>query len=196
MKQDLINFLKENKADAGIITFAETLEAVSLESIKGYLEQNEEGKKYLQSQIDSNVTKGIETFKSKTMPNLIEEEIKKKFPAETDEQKRVRLLEENFAKLQNEAKRKDLLNIALKKANEKKLPVELIESFLGEDEETTAKKIDAFETIFNNALKSNVEDRFKEHSREPNNNNGNNNLDFDYSKMSDEEYYKNRLKQN
>jgi hypothetical protein len=196
MKQDLINFLKENKADAGIIAFAETLEAVSLESIKGYLEQNEEGKKYLQSQIDSNVTKGIETFKSKTMPNLIEEEIKKKFPAETDEQKRVRLLEENFAKLQNEAKRKDLLNIALKKANEKKLPVELIESFLGEDEETTVKKIDAFETIFNNALKSNVEDRFKEHSREPNNNNGNNNLDFDYSKMSDEEYYKQRLKQN
>jgi hypothetical protein len=173
------------------LNFMKALKTITPDSVKDYLEKDETGKKLLNSIADARVTKGIDTFKKETMPSLIEEEIKKKFPAETEEQKRLRLLEEDNRKFQNDVKRERLLNKAISIANEKKLPLKLIDRFLGDDEETTIKNIELLEAEYNGAITSAVEEKFKEGGRKPGN--GDTPPPPDYSKMTDEQYYQQRL---
>jgi hypothetical protein len=191
--QKILAKLEKNEAlTADEITFLKALKTLTPESVKDYLEKDETGKKYLQSLNDAAVTKGITTFKEKTMPGLIEDAIKIKFPAETEEQKRLRLQDEKIAALETANKKKDLLNKAISIATEKKLPLKLVERFVGEDEESTSNNIALLETEFNNTLKVLVDEKFKAGGREPNT--GNSNPAEDYSQMSDAEYFAARTK--
>jgi hypothetical protein len=191
LKSILEKLAKGEALTSDELSFMKALKTINPDSVKDYLEKDEAGKKLLNSITDARVTKGIETFKKETMPSLIEEEIKKKFPAETEEQKRLRLLEEDNKKFQNDVKRERLLNKAISIANERKLPLKLIDRFLGDDEETTIKNIELLEAEYNSAITSAVESKFKEHGREPGNNDKN--TPPDYSKMTDEQYFQQRL---
>jgi hypothetical protein len=192
LKSILAKLEKGEALTADEINFMKGLKTVNLDSVKEFLEKDEAAKKYLQSLNDAAVTKGIATFKEKTMPGLIEEEIKKKFPDETEEQKKLRILTDDQAKLKAEIKRKDLLNKATSIAIEKKLPLKLVERFLGDDEETTIKNLELLETEYNGAITSVVENKFKENGRTPPS------VPItppvDYSKMNDDQYYQERLK--
>ena len=189
----ILDFLKANNASAELISSIESLKTVNIDSVKEFLEKDEAGKKYLQSQKDAAVTKGIETFKEKTMPSLIEEEIKNKFPEETAEQKRMRELETKQQKLEAEIKRKDLLNKAISYANEKKLPTKFIDRFIGEDEESTLANIDSFGETYSEAVSTAVDAKFKENGRDGGGGGNPPNPGKDPSKMTDEEYYNSRL---
>ncbi len=191
LKTIVAKIKKGEALSADEIAFVEGLKTLTPESVKDYLEKDEAGKKYLQSLNDAAVTKGLATFKEKTMPGLIEEEIKKKFPAETESEKKLRLLEEDHNKTKAELKRKDLLNKATSIAVEKKLPLKLVEKFLGEDEETTIKNMELLETEYNSAITAAVDVKFKENGREPGGS-GDKNPGPDYSKMSDDEYFKHK----
>ncbi|MBS3945306.1 MAG: DUF4355 domain-containing protein [Melioribacter sp.] len=190
--KEVIEFLKKNNAPAELITQLESLKTVNLESVKEFLEKDEAGKKYLQTLNDAAVTKGILTFKEKTMPGLIEDEIKRKFPDETEEQKKLRILTDDQAKLKAEIKRKDLLNKATTLAVEKKLPLKLVERFLGDDEDATIKNMELFEAEYNAGVTAAVDAKFKENGREPGNS-PQHSPGPDYSKMSDDEYFKHRM---
>lgn len=191
LKAILAKVKKGETLTAEEIAFLEGLKTLTPESVKDYLEKDDAGKKYLQSLNDAAVTKGIATFKEKSMPALIEEEIKKKFPAETESEKKLRLLEEDLNKTKNEVNRKDLLNKATSIAVEKKLPLKLVEKFLGEDEESTIKNMELLEAEYNSAVTAAVDVKFKENGREPGGS-PNPNPGPDYSKMSDDEYFKHK----
>ncbi len=191
----IIEFLKTNNADESLIKVAEGLKPaqVTLETVKDFLENNEEGKKFLQSQKDAAVTKGIETFKEKTLPKLVDEEIAKRYPPESEEQKKLRELMEKQEKLEREIKRKELLAVATKTAAEKGLPVQLVEKFIGEDEESTLKNLETFESVFAESVKAAVEGKFKVNGREPGGNGGE--PPKDPAQMTDEEFFSMRLKE-
>ena len=172
------------------LTFLENTKPVAFETVKDFLEKDEAGKKYLQSVTDSAVTKGITTFKDKTLPTLLEEEIKKKFPGETEDQKKLRQLEEKLAKAEADRKRESLINKALSYANEKKLPTGFIDRFIDEDEDKTLANVQKFENLFNEAIKTGVEAKFKENGRQPEG--GQQKADSDYDKLSDAEYFAKR----
>ncbi len=193
LKSILAKLEKGEAITADELNFLKGLKTVNLDSVKEFLEKDEAAKKYLQSLTDAAVTKGIATFKEKTMPGLIEEEIKKKFPDETEEQKKLRLLTEDQAKLKADIKRKDLLAKATSVAIEKKLPLKLVEKFLGDDEETTIKNLELFETEYNGGITAAVEEKFKVNGRTP----PTTPLTppVDYSKMTDDQYYSERLKE-
>lgn len=193
LKSILTKLEKGEALTADELNFLKGLKTVNLDSVKEFLEKDEAGKKYLQSLNDAAVTKGINTFKEKTMPGLIEEEIKKKFPDETEEQKKLRILTEDQAKLKAEIKRKDLLNKATSIAIEKKLPLKLVERFLGDDEEATIKNLELFEAEYNGGITAAVEEKFKENGRTP----PTTPLTppVDYSKMTDDQYYQERMKE-
>lgn len=193
LKSILAKLDKGEALTADELNFLKGLKTLTPESVKDYLDKDEAGKKYLQSLNDAAVTKGISTFKEKTMPGLIEEEIKKKFPDETEEQKKLRILTEDQEKLKAEIKRKDLLNKAISIATEKKLPLKLVEKFLGDDEETTIKNLELLETEYNGGITSAVEEKFKAEGRTP----PTQTLTppVDYSKMTDDQYYSERLKE-
>lgn len=143
---EIKKFFEENKETESVKLFIQTLNPLSIDRVKDYLENNEDGRKLSQSFSDAKVAKGIETFKEKTLPNLVQAEKEKLMaelnPKETEAQKESRLLKERLEKLEKEGKHKDLLNLATKKAVELKLPLGIIDRFLGEDEDATMKNID------------------------------------------------------
>lgn len=139
----------------------EKIDVVSLETAKAFLNENEDGKKLVQSLNMTSNNKALESFKANTMPGLIEDAIKVANPKETDSEKQIRILSENQSKLEASIKKKDLLATALKYATKKGIPVEHLDRFIGEDEETTQANLESFESSFNTRLADAVDERFK-----------------------------------
>lgn len=128
-------------------------QAITLEGVKKFLVENEDGKKHVQSLTDSQVTKGIETainnFKKDKLPSLIDEEYKKKYPEADPKDKALLDLQHEMAGMKAENLRKDLTNKTLKTLTEKKLPSQLIDLVVGNDEDSTTKNLETITNILN-----------------------------------------------
>jgi acetylornithine deacetylase/succinyl-diaminopimelate desuccinylase-like protein len=140
---------------------------ITLDAVQKFVSENEEGKKWLQSLTDSRVTEAIKTYEKKTLPKKVEEEINKRFPPETEEQKQLRELKQKLEQIEQEKIRESLRNKALSVATEKQLPTKLVDFFIGQDEETTMKNLSVLEEVFSAAVQQAVEARFKDGGRNP-----------------------------
>ena len=69
--------------------------------------------------------------------------------------------------MKKEALKKELTNKALKIATEKGLPTDLVDYFIGQDEETTNKNLETLEKVFTNKLETTVKERLKDNSYTP-----------------------------
>jgi len=140
---------------------------LTLDAVQKFVNENEEARKWLQSLTDSRVTEAIKTYEKKTLPKKVEEEINKRFPPETEEQKQIRELRQKLEQIEQEKIRETLRNKALSVATEKQLPTKLIDFFIGQDEETTMKNLAVLEEVFSAAVQQAVEVRFKDGGRTP-----------------------------
>lgn len=141
---------------------------LSIETVQAFVNENADAKKWLQSLTDTRVTDAIKTYESKTLPKKIEEEIAKRYPAETEEQKKLRELQQQFERLETEKQRETLRNKALSVATEKQLPTKLVDFFVGQDEDSTIQNLGMFEEVFSAAIQQAVEAKFKDGGRNPN----------------------------
>jgi hypothetical protein len=140
---------------------------LTLDAVQKFVNENEEARKWLQSLTDSRVTEAIKTYEKKTLPKKVEEEIAKRFPPETEEQKQLRELKQKLEQIEQEKIRETLRNKALSVATEKQLPTKLIDFFVGPDEDTTMKNLSVLEEVFSAAVQQAVEARFKDGGRNP-----------------------------
>ncbi|MEK4640320.1 DUF4355 domain-containing protein [Bacillus sp. FSL W8-0519] len=140
---------------------------ITLEAVQSFVNDDDNGKKWLQSLTDTRVTDAIKTYETKTLPKKIEDEIAKRFPAETEDQKQLRNLKQQFERLEAEKQKETLKNKALSIATEKGLPTKLVDYFIGSDEEKTIKGLDTFEEVFSLAVQQAVEEKFKQGGRDP-----------------------------
>lgn len=137
-------YFETNKEDETVKGYMKGF--VSLDGVKSFLETDEDGKKYLGSYADSRVTQGIETFKQNNLQKLVEEELLKRNPSSTDPRDlKLQELQNKFEELEKEKVKESLLNKGLKMATEKKLPVDLVSFFLGQDEESTVSNLSSLE---------------------------------------------------
>ncbi len=193
MLNKILEFLKAQNAPADLLQFAEKeLKQVNVDTVKAFLETDEAGKTFLKSHTDSYTSKALATFKEKTMPGLIEEEIAKRNPPETPEQKEARQLKSDFAKLQSELKRKDLAGKLTQKLIADKMPVELVDFLIGEDEDTSLANYSKVKTVYDGAISEAVKAQFSANGRTP----GTSNTPPppEYDKMSDDQYFATRIK--
>lgn len=164
-------WLQENRDSEGVRAFIREQFPPSLDDVRRFLESDDEGQRWLQAERDRAVSKGIETWKQKTLPGILDEErekIRKEMnPEETPEQKELRKLREEFEKERRERKREAARNKALKLAMEKGLPVDLLDFIVSEDEEATMTNLATLESAWNNAKKSIVDQQFKDNGRKP-----------------------------
>lgn len=165
--EKLIAFLKEKEASEEVLKFVEGLKPVTSETVKDFIENNDEGKKLLMSLTDAKVSKSIESWKANNLQKVLDDEIAKRYPPESEDAKKLRELEKKQNDLLAELKRKDLLNAAIKEATVKGLPVDIVDRFLGDDEEGTKRNISLFEEHFKRAVEAQVSDKFKQGGREP-----------------------------
>lgn len=133
---------------------------ITSDRVESFL-NNDDGKKLLQPKLDSYFTKGLETWKSNNLEKLIEEEIKKRFPEKDQKDIELEKVKAELEKIKADATRKELTNKALLIADEKKLPKDLVEFFIGNDEETTNKNLEALESVFSKHIEKVVQERLK-----------------------------------
>lgn len=121
---------------------------LTLDVFKSKVESDPTFKSFLDSEKDKHSTKSLETWKTNNLQKLIDEAVAKANPQETPEQKKIRELEERIEKSDKESKHKDLTNMALKTMTDKKLPADLVNFIVGQDEDSTNKNLEALEKVF------------------------------------------------
>jgi DNA topoisomerase VI subunit B len=133
---------------------------VTSDRVNSFLE-GEDGKKLLQPKLDSYHGKGLETWKTNNLNKLVDEEVKKRFPQADPKDVELNKMKLMIEKMQKDTTKKELTNKALKIAQEKKLPSDLIDYFIGNDEESTVKNLGELEKIFSAQLEAAVAERMK-----------------------------------
>ena len=162
--EEVKQFIEENKGDEQVQSYLQGLTTV--EGVKDFTKNNPEGVRWLDSEKDKHSSKSLETWKSNNLESIIEEEVNKRNPQETPEQKRIRELEEKIAETEQAAKRDKLLNKAVSVASEKGLPTDIVSFFVGEDEDTTVQNLESFKEKYDAAIQSQIDAKFKENGRD------------------------------
>lgn len=166
--EEIKKFLSDNKDQDDVKAYLGELSAVSTDKVKGFLD-TDEGKRLIQPRLDTYFNQGLNTWKSNNLDALIEEEVKKRNPDKTPEQLRIEELEKKIEKAENDRIRGELVNKAFKVADEKSLPKDVIDFFIGENEEKTLENLSKFEESYTQALQKAVDERFKSGGRDVNN---------------------------
>jgi len=162
---------------------------LTIDMVKSFLETNPEGKQLAQSLADSRIQSGIKTFEEKFMkeklPNLLQEEINKRYPPETPEQKKLRELEEKLISMEREKAKAEVASKTLKYATEKNIPTFIVENFISEDYDSTISKIEEFNNKLNEYILKEVEAKLSGNGRKnaPPTTGGTNNGDLTLEKL-------------
>ena len=106
-----------------------------------------EFKSYLDSVKDKHFDKALETWKSNNLQTIINDEVLKATgKKKTPEQLKIEELEKNFNEQKAKAERAEKIAKYKDVLAEKKIPGEMIDYFLTDDDETTNTRIDNFAT--------------------------------------------------
>lgn len=187
LKKELLK-LTENIDDESSIDevlsesdFAKSLlqSGLTLDAFKEKMNESE-FKSYLDSVKDKHFDKALETWKSNNLQTLINDEVlkatgKKKTPEQLKIEELEKKMSESEAKVQKAekvAKYKDVLA-------EKKIPMEMIDYFLTDDDETTNTRIDNFKVFVDEIVSTNVKEKIASGSYTPPGENGSGDLTVD-----------------
>ncbi|XZI43531.1 DUF4355 domain-containing protein (plasmid) [Clostridium perfringens] len=133
---------------------------LTLEAFKGKLKEKE-FKDFINGEGGKDFEKRLKEWKKNNLEKELEPFIQEKYPdLVTDPtQKKILELEKKLADEQKANARKDLITEAIKYANEKKIPSNLVENFLGEDLEKTKENLDGFIETINPWISNQVDER-------------------------------------
>ncbi|ELC8411561.1 DUF4355 domain-containing protein [Clostridium perfringens] len=133
---------------------------LTLEAFKGKLKEKE-FKDFINGEGGKDFEKRLKEWKKNNLEKELEPFIHEKYPdLITDPtQKKILELEKKLADEQKANARKDLITEAIKYANEKKIPSNLVENFLGEDLEKTKENLDGFIETINPWISNQVDER-------------------------------------
>ncbi|KYD30057.1 DUF4355 domain-containing protein [Geobacillus sp. B4113_201601] len=159
--EDVKKFFEENKDNEEVKAYLQGLRSVSVEEVQKMLVENEELKRWFDSEKDRHFSKSLSTWQKNNLQKLIDEEIKKRFPEADPKDVKLKELEAKIQQMEQEKLRESLKNKALTLATEKKLPIQLIDYFIGQDEESTLQNLAKFEEVWTSNLQSLVEEKLK-----------------------------------
>jgi hypothetical protein len=119
---------------------------VSPDRVTAYLD-SEDGKKLLQPRLDTYQSKGLKTWQDNNLTKMVDEEVKKRFPDADPKDVAMAQLKAEFENMKNSTLKEKLTNKTLKQFQELKLPNELVD-FIVSDEESTKKNIEMLKNLF------------------------------------------------
>jgi len=168
--KEVKEFLDKEKENEEVKTFLQELKKTSAEEVNQFLE-TDEGKKLLTPRLHSHFDKTLETWKAnnleKEFKTKLDDEIAIRYPEETEEQKRIKALEKSKGEMDNKLLRSELKNTAITFLNEAKLPLDLVEIFIGADADKTLESLGKFKTMMEAFQKKITDELYKKHGREP-----------------------------
>ena len=153
--------------------------ALTLNAFKEKLKEPE-FKSYLDSVKDKHFDKALETWKSNNLQTIINDEVLKATgKKKTPEQLKIEELEKNFNEQKAKAERAEKIAKYKDVLAEKKIPGEMIDYFLTDDDETTNTRIDNFATYVEGMVSSSVKEKMANGSYTPPGENGAGDLTVD-----------------
>ncbi|EQG15520.1 hypothetical protein QIG_3881 [Clostridioides difficile DA00065] len=171
-----MELLKEIEDDAEIDSLLQSTDLfksasdkkLTIEEFRELINNDANFKAIIDNEKNKYHSEALENFKKKDMQTLISAEVLKRTGAnETEEQKAIRELRESLDKLKKEkqyaekvSKYKDILV-------EKKIPTNLIEYLLSDDDDKTNANIEIFENSMKQYVQSKVDERIKDGSYVP-----------------------------
>ena len=171
-KRELIDLLAEIEDDGNVDEILKDTDlyksALEFENIKPLFASNDDFKSFLDSEKDKHADKALKTWKANNLDKIIQSEILKATQVkETPEQKAIRELEAKLdamskekEKVERQAKYKDILA-------KKKIPSDLTDFILGEDDEVTDSNITRFEDAMKTYIEEKVAAKLKESAYVP-----------------------------
>jgi hypothetical protein len=151
--EEVKQFFEEQKDNEDVKNYLQGLSQVTVDGVNTFLD-SEEGKKLLQPKMDSYFTKGLDTWKSNNLKKLVDEEVKKQNPPANP-------LEKELQDLKRQLLLKDLKAQAINVATEQKLPVKLVDYFVGEDEQSTLNNLKTLQDVFDAHINERVQEQLK-----------------------------------
>jgi len=161
---DAQSFIKDNSDSEEVKGLVGSF--VTPERVSTFL-NTDPGLTILQPKLDAHFTKGLETWKTKTLPGIVEAEITKRNPAETENDKRFRKLESQNEMMQTKISRDVMKADVTKDLNAAKIPIEFAGHLVGEDEAATRVNVTTFVKLYTGAIETQIKEILKKYGRDP-----------------------------
>ncbi|MEE4571040.1 DUF4355 domain-containing protein [Paenibacillus polymyxa] len=159
--EQMKQLIKENQMNEEWQTYLQGLNPYNVEGIEQYIQSNKDAKSWFDSTVDKRSAKSLETWKANHLESAVDAEIKKRFPAKDEKEIEVEKLRAEVENMKLEKQRERLTSQAIKIASEKKLPLPLVDFFIGADEEATTANLAMLEQSLQGAIQQQVEQRLK-----------------------------------
>lgn len=154
-------FIEDNKQNEEMKSYLQGLYPLSVEGIERCIQFDKDAISWFDSTVDKRSAKSLETWKANHLESLLDAEIKKRFPAKDEKEIEVERLRTEVENMKFEKQRERLTSQAIKIASERKLPLSLVDFFIGSDEATTTSNLIALEQSLQLAVQQQVEQRLK-----------------------------------
>lgn len=154
-----------------VAAYLQSLQPIDISAVQSFCE-TADGKSWLDSIKDKHLQKGLDTWKTNNLSQLLADEIKKRYPDKDPKDIELESLKNEIGKMQTEKQRESLINQAMRLAGEKGLPLNLVSFFVGENEEITQANLKALEDNFNESVQKSLEARLKTEGYVPPNHSG------------------------
>ena len=171
-KKDLLELLVDIEEDGIVDEILQGTDLyksrLSLDSFKDLVATDREFKSFLDSEKDKHADKVLKTFKANNLEKLIEAEVLKRTgKTETPEQKAIRELQEQLANMGKEKEKAERIAKYKDVLVKKKIPSQLSDFILGEDDDVTDANINIFEDAMKTYVESKVKERLKDSKYTP-----------------------------
>lgn len=160
-------FITNNQDNEEVQAYVSGLNPINVDKLQNFISENEDGKKFIDSLKDKHFSKSLETWKSNNLNKLVDEEVNKRFPKADPKDVELQSIKAQLDQLKAEKAHETLLNKATSIANDKKLPLNLVNYFVGTDEESTQSNLSKLEEVWNTSLTSAIEAKLKDSSYTP-----------------------------
>lgn len=184
--EEVKQFLESEAGKASEVTaYLQGVNPLTVARVQEYIENTSEAKSWIDSVKDKHLQKGLETWKTNNLDSLIDAEFKQRFPQKDEKELEVEKLRAEIEKMKQEKLKESLANKAMKLANEKNLPIELVSFFIGQDENETTDNLKVLEDIYNSSVQKTLELRLKGEGYVPPKDNSGSRNDLDSLSMDD-----------
>ncbi|MBE0339533.1 MULTISPECIES: DUF4355 domain-containing protein [unclassified Paenibacillus] len=159
--EQMKQLIEENQTKEEWQMYLQGLNPYSVEGMEQYIQSNQQAKSWFDSTVDKRSAKSLETWRANHLESAVDAEIKKRFPAKDEKEIEVEKLRAEVENMKLEKQRERLTSQAIKIASEKKLPLPLVDFFVGTDEEATTANLAMLEQSLQLAIQQQVEQRLK-----------------------------------
>lgn len=140
---------------------------ITADTIEGVIQSSDELKKWDQARLDRHFSKSLETWKENNLEGIREEIRNELNPAETEEQKQIRELREKLAGIEAKEKRGAVYQKLAKQADEKGIPLGLVDLVVSDDEEQATANFEALTQALETYREGLVKDVLKGRGKTP-----------------------------